>query len=149
MLQSPVKYLSLWRQHELKCTKPHKLDRHFFWCRALPCPHFSQPLPPGWVGILSPTRPATSSGLRSPLLWYRLCRTRWLLVDISKHRYVCESWWASNWARQYRSPVTCQREKKNPTQNCKKKQTVFPDPKVTPSNWIFCMNSSKPLQLLY
>lgn len=48
----------LWRVFEI-----------FFQCCTLPCPHFSQPLPPGWVGNLSPTRPATSSGLRSPLLW--------------------------------------------------------------------------------
>lgn len=38
-------------------------------CYTLPRPHFSQPLPPGWEGNLSPTRPAASSGLRSPLPW--------------------------------------------------------------------------------
>ncbi|KAK1785725.1 hypothetical protein P4O66_019074, partial [Electrophorus voltai] len=46
---------------------------------------FSQPLPPGWDGRRSPTRPAVSSGLHSPRPWYSLCSSMCCRVDESRH----------------------------------------------------------------
>lgn len=88
------------------CERVHRC------CTFPPGPHFSQPFPPGWVGSLSPTIWAATSVLRSPLPWYRLCRAMWCLVDVSKHRYVFDTWCTSCWWRQNLSPVTCEQGKR-------------------------------------